>query len=137
MNNNTTILTKLKELTSNSNCYYKHASAIIKGNNVLSYGYNFNKLSFSRHAEIDACINYLNNTKSKTLKGLDIIVIRSNNDSIKSSKPCKYCIDFMRKKGVRKVYYSNENGDIVSEYTDSISSEHLSAYYIYRRRRPN
>lgn len=131
----TNIIEKLKNLSFNSNCYYKHASAIIKGDKVLSFGYNSNKISFSRHAEVDACINYMYYTNEKSLKGLDLIVIRNNNkNEIRNSKPCKYCLDFMVKKQVRKIHYSNEDGYLVSEYIDNLESEHISAYYIYRRK---
>lgn len=131
-NNFETILNKLKHTCNKSNCSYKHSSAIIHKNKVLSIGYNYHFNNISIHAEIDACKNYMKLYNCNDLKGVDIIVIRNNGDinsDIKMSKPCIHCYKFLSNKGVRKIYYSNENGEISSYYINDLKTEHISSYY--------
>ena len=85
----------------------------------------------SIHAEIDAYNKlirgkYANARKIKKEK-IDLIVIRINkNGELKQSRPCKHCINKlinMANYKIGKVYYSDENGNIVSEtLTDLINN---------------
>jgi len=59
---------------------------------------------------------------------MDIIVIRINKKlQLRNSRPCKDCIDELKQIGIRKVYYSNDNGDIVYEFVENMIKTHTSA----------
>jgi deoxycytidylate deaminase len=68
-------------------------------------------------------INY--NSRSK----LRILVIRiDNHGNLINSKPCNNCIEMMRKYGIKKISYSNENGIIITESIKNITGSYSSAY---------
>jgi deoxycytidylate deaminase len=46
---------------------------------------------------------------------------------LKNSRPCNHCIDKLIKVGIYKVYYSNENGIIVSEIVEDMEKLHISS----------
>ena len=112
---------------------YKHAACLIKGKKVYSFGINqcvYNKvLQVSVHAEIDA----LCKLSSKLLKGMDILIIRIGKSSeLRNSRPCNSCIDKLQRYGIRKVFYSNDQGDIVYEFVDSMPKIYTSSGYRYK-----
>jgi hypothetical protein len=49
------------------------------------------------------------------------------NNRLKNSRPCNHCIDKLIKVGIYKVYYSNENGIIVSEIVEDMEKLHISS----------
>jgi len=54
-----------------------------------------------------------------------MVVIRINGkNELVNSKPCENCIYYLRLYGIKNVYYSNENGEIVKEKITEICSEH-------------
>lgn len=121
MNNDT--LNKLKILTKkNVQIKSMHGSALISNGKLVSLGTNkiiksfiVNGKRFVRtiHAELDVFSTF----PKKLSKNMDIIVIRVNNQNIlKNSRPCNQCIEKLLLCGIRKVYYSNEYGNIVSEF---------------------
>jgi deoxycytidylate deaminase len=52
-----------------------------------------------------------------------------------NSKPCNTCIYYMQLYGIKSVYYSNEDGEIVKEKINNITADHMSIsqnkYYKY------
>jgi deoxycytidylate deaminase len=58
---------------------------------------------------------------------LEIVVIRYSNEKLKMSKPCKHCIKYLKYIGIKKVHYSDEHGNIISEKTKDLQSEHVCA----------
>ena len=56
-------------------------------------------------------------------KKLDMIVIRQSNGRLAESKCCQDCIKLLKSVGVRKVYYSNFDGDIVCEKLNNIKNK--------------
>jgi cytidine deaminase len=120
---NYNIIDFLIKKTECSNIFYRHSSAIIYNNKILSYGINKVKNGMSIHAEMDAILN-----SKFDVQGLDMIVIRYSNN-IKNSRPCNHCIKNMKKKGIRKVYYSNEKEEIIYEYVEEMKEQHDSAVY--------
>jgi deoxycytidylate deaminase len=123
----------LKKIACNSIVYYKHAAALISGNKVYSSGANKfikqiknNNPIYNRtmHAELTV----FEKLQKKNVRGMDILVIRINKHLVlKNSRPCNQCIDKLRKIGIRKVYYSNENGDIVCEFVEQMEKTHISS----------
>ncbi len=60
-------------------------------------------------------------------KKLEIVVIRVNkNGELLNSKPCNTCLYYMKLYGVKSVYYSDENGDMIKEKISQIEVEHNS-----------
>ena len=44
-------------------------------------------------------------------KGIDIFVVRvMKNGSLGLSKPCHHCTESMKRLGIKRVYYSTDNG---------------------------
>ncbi len=69
-------------------------------------------------------------------KKLEMFVIRVNQmGDLVNSKPCNTCIYYMQLYGIKSVYYSNEEGEIVKEKLNDITADHLSIsqnkYYKY------
>jgi len=65
-----------------------------------------------------------------------MFVIRVNNTgNLVNSKPCNTCIYYMQLYGIKSVYYSNEDGEIIKEKIIDISADHMSIsqnkYYEY------
>jgi len=71
----------------------------------------------------------------------DLLVIRmgrispTGNQTLKSSKPCHHCIQFIKNlPGIRNVYYSDTDGEIVRESAREIQNDHMSAGYRFQSR---
>ena len=69
-------------------------------------------------------------------KKLEMFVIRVNQmGDLVNSKPCNTCIYYMQLYGIKSVYYSNEEGEIVKEKLNDITADNLSIsqnkYYKY------
>ena len=55
---------------------------------------------------------------------LKIIVVRKNKSGdLANSKPCKMCLEFIRHAGIKTVYYSDSNGNIVKNKSNNISMD--------------
>lgn len=109
----------------------KHSAALLKNGKIIDVGYNkycsFTKKS-TIHAEIDVLMNMRKKYKKKyQMINLDIIIIRiSPKDSVlKNSRPCNHCIDTLRKFNIKRVYYSNEYGEIVCEKIEDMKKMHI------------
>lgn len=129
----------LKKKAQNSDLQYKHSACLIKGNKICAIGINKYlkhiiidniKSKTTIHAEIDAILN----SNSKNMKGMDIIIIRvGQSNNLQNSRPCNSCIEKMRKKGIRKAYYSNEYGEIVYEFIDNMPKIHISSGNLFKK----
>lgn len=123
----------LKKIAIESIVYYKHAAALIAGDTIYSSGTNkfvkeikINDQIYYRtmHAEITV----FEKLPKKKFRGMDILVIRINkNLALRNSRPCNHCIDKLSKMGIRKVYYSNESGNIVWEFVEQMEKNHISS----------
>lgn len=112
----------------------------MNGEKIYSVGFNRyikedtiqdKKIKYTIHAEIDA----LHKFDFKTLKGVDILIIRIGKTmKLKNSRPCNNCIDKLLRKGIRKVYYSDENGNIVEEFIDMMKKQHISSGNLVRHK---
>lgn len=121
----------LRRVASHSPLNHKHGACLMKSNKIISMGFNKyirqdiinDKLvKFSMHAEIDALC------KLDKVRGMDILIIRIGNDlKLKNSRPCNSCINKLSSRGIRKVFYSNEYGNIVFEYIDDMEKIHYSS----------
>jgi deoxycytidylate deaminase len=128
----------LRKIATFSSLTHKHSACLIKGGKVYTFGYNRyikrdrvndKYIKYTIHAEIDALC------KLKLTKGMDILIIRLGNpktNKLRNSRPCNSCIDKLIQRGIRKVYYSDENGDIVYEFLESMEKLHVSSGNCHR-----
>lgn len=59
-------------------------------------------------------------------KRFDVLVIRVTNDGeLANSRPCNHCIMTMREMGIRRVFYSDENGKIICEKVNKMEMKHI------------
>lgn len=60
-------------------------------------------LKISVHAEIDCLIG----VKDRDVKGWSVYVYREDcNGNVANSRPCEQCLAELKKKGIRKIYYT-------------------------------
>ena len=57
---------------------------------------------------------------------INIIVIRWNGVKFVNSQPCKYCNRLLENLGVKNIYYSDDDGDIIYERVKNLKTDHLS-----------
>jgi len=56
---------------------------------------------------------------------MDMLIIRvGGDDTLRNSKPCRHCLDTLRMFGVRRVYYSTNDGGITVCRTSEMETEH-------------
>lgn len=130
------IINMLIKIAQNSSVNQKHSAALIKGGEIYNIGFNkycSNAKYSTVHAEIDALMTF-NKKYIKGIKGMDIIIIRitnvkynDNNINLKISRPCDNCIDTLRKFDIRKVYYSDQYGNILCENLSDMQKNHTSS----------
>jgi deoxycytidylate deaminase len=135
----TDIVELLTRIAQNSNLVHKHSACLLWGDKVYAVGVNKyfgvkadgKPIKISIHAEEDAIIN----CNSKLSKGMDILVIRiGKSNKLRYSRPCNSCIDKLDKKGIRKAYYSDLNGNIVYEFIDNMPKQHNSSGCVFRKK---
>jgi tRNA(Arg) A34 adenosine deaminase TadA len=136
---NIDIIAKLKKKSENSNLNSRHSAALICNGKIESLGYNFRKgnSDFSIHAEVSALKLFKykgGNGKANRQSPRDIIVIKVSNSRkiLGNSRPCNHCIEILKKNNIRKIYYSNEKGEIESEYINEMENKHLSSYHRFK-----
>jgi deoxycytidylate deaminase len=127
----------LKRLAAKSPMTHKHAACLIGGDKICTFGVNKRLRStcgsgvalISIHAETDC----LSNCHAKWSKGMDLLVIRVNNSNkLLNSRPCNSCIDKLRKRNIRKVYYSTNEGTVIYEYVSDMQKLHTCSGTKYR-----
>lgn len=70
---------------------------------------------------------FISKERNRCLKKLNMVVIRVNNSNqLTNSKPCCNCIYYLRLYGIKNIYYSNENGEIIKEKISEIETNHTS-----------
>ncbi len=107
--------TAIKEAEkSPANC--RHGCVIFVSNKIVSKGFNkpvrpSKTIRSHIHAEIDALFGL----HHKIIKKATLMVIRINKSKeLIQSRPCKRCDGILKRKGIRKIFYSNEVGKMVS-----------------------
>lgn len=66
-------------------------------------------------------LNVLNTFSAR--EKYDILVIRISNGNIVESSPCLMCVNFMKLYNIRRVYFSNDNGQISYMKVSEIEGE--------------
>ena len=63
----------------------------------------------------------------RLINKISIVVIRlGKNNSFTESKPCMHCTEYLKNLGIKKVYYSNEAGEIEFERCQYMVNDHIS-----------
>ena len=123
------VLKRVAELSPVNN---KHAAGLLFKNQIKSHAINNYIRKDSLYKTIHAEINLLKSLKRQLLHGyntVDIIVIRINKSSdLRNSRPCSDCIKYLKELGIRKVYYSNSDGNIVYEKVKDMKEYHTSSW---------
>lgn len=126
-----------------SSMNFKHGAIITKGSKVIVTGNNkenrtkiLGQIHTCIHAEIDVAnklMNILRNKKNKNLNKYILWVVRAPNDKIlqgkniyRNSKPCKLCVQKLRKLGFSKIGYSDDVGNIIVQFIDDIQDQIMS-----------
>lgn len=117
-----------------------HISFLVEKNSrkILSYGFNYflktNTFPFSLHSEINTILKYYKkpcNTKNKKIL---IILKITKTGLIGMSKPCKYCVHFIRNNydnlNLSEIYYSDRD-EYGSPKLEMLKKEDLN-YMNYR-----
>lgn len=84
------------------------------------YKYGCTNTSCSTHAEMSAILSL------KGKKANALLVIRVGKDgTLRDSKPCQYCYEFIHKIGIKKIYFSTNNQDVEIMKTNNINCKDL------------
>ena len=63
----------------------------------------------------------------KKMKKITLYVVRiGNDDTLRNSAPCTNCFDVIREMGIKRIVFSNENGEIISTNTNSFTTTHFT-----------
>lgn len=110
-------------LEANKSTYeYRIGAVVFKGKRIFGSGHNgirsssismkYKNWEESLHAEQSALLNLDWNK----LKGCSILVYRTNRSGkIGMAKPCPMCSKLIKYVGIKNIYYTNENGEIILE----------------------
>jgi deoxycytidylate deaminase len=118
-----TLLKLAEETASKSEHNQRHGAVIFDKNIIISTGYNvasgsasklhprFCRWQYSIHAETACILN------AKTdLKGCSMLIIRLNKaNELMNSRPCNWCYSYLNYVGIKKIIYSNKEGELVWE----------------------
>lgn len=84
---------------------YRHVALVLRGGCVLAVGTNA-----ARHAEVAA----LSKLFPSERVGTTVISLRIRKDgSLAMARPCNGCMLFLRQSGVKKVEWSDSNGNMI------------------------
>lgn len=88
----------------------------------------------SMHAEVGALLDFLKLRKKKCATGLDVWVVRISRKTGKltSSRPCKSCLNILKTHGIRRVWYSCNDGSINCEYMCNIDIDAAHETEVFR-----
>lgn len=97
----------LKRLSIRSNHdTFHHATVVIKGGAIQSFGYNLN----ATHAEVNA----LKKLWPSKRAGVTVFNLRFTRRGLGNSRPCKRCMDFMVQNSVANIWFY-EDGELKRE----------------------
>ena len=110
-----------KTLAKKSTFYpYRHGAILVRGPKILSTGINqgsFNSLAarfhlVPQHASLHAEIACILGIDRSILEKADLYVLRLNrSNQIGLSKPCDVCQKALRHVGIRRIFYTDANGN--------------------------
>lgn len=77
----------------------------------------------SLHAEVNALVEFLRLRKKKVATGLDAWVVRVSKETgeLTTSRPCRNCMAVLKSHGIRRVWYSCEDGSMECEHLRDVN----------------
>ncbi len=106
-------------IATQSTSQFRLGAVLAKGSTVLNVGVNnmrrthplqqrYSKKPLGTHAEVNVCCK----VDSNEIKGATLYICRVlKNSKIALSKPCNCCMQILNLFGIRKVYYSANEGN--------------------------
>lgn len=70
--------------------------------------------------------------RNNDLSNLTLIVIRYSAGKFSFSKPCKNCIEKIKEVGIKKVLYSDDDGNFIEEKTRDLESDHICSLSLHK-----
>jgi deoxycytidylate deaminase len=132
-----------KKTAINSELLQKHGSILYCDDQIIT-GYNHftcSKTCITVHAEEDAINNYIAYCRKKyyddmyirkKLRRALLVTIRIKNDCVKSSAPCRDCIELIKFYGIKEIIYSdmdiNENCVLIKKKIKDVQNRPSSGY---------
>lgn len=119
--------------------HHRHSCFILKGKKIVTKGFNHhrNVYSFekrihttSTHAEMDALHklrkNVLKDPKKfhRKIKQYTLVTVREHLGL--NSIPCSICVQSLKKIGIRKIIYINQDGKLVKQFAKHLQNDHTS-----------
>lgn len=104
---------------------HKHACGLVKGGKILEWSVNTISNRQVGHAEQMIIHKF---KKRYDLKNCTLFVIRASKTHTLDSKPCHHCLQTIKACGIKKIFYSTDNGYEIITHDDQ-SNNHLSCHY--------
>lgn len=112
----------ISEMEQSEHPLYKMGAVVFKGSRIISSGHNqfrssnipsqYKKFDDTLHAEQAAILG----VEWKRMKNSSILVMRMNQSgNISMAYPCNYCYESIVYIGIKWIYYTNRQGEIVRE----------------------
>lgn len=98
-----------------------HIAILLKGKKIVYIAKNDRRKLGTVHAEENICKLFYFSSKYKLL-----VVRVLPNGQLSNSKPCKRCIEIMKRKGHKHVWYSTDFGGFCKERLDCIAGVYSS-----------
>jgi deoxycytidylate deaminase len=105
-------LERAAKIARKSNMYRQHGAVIVVGDQIVAEGYNYDYIRLCHKYSIHAEVHVINKARKSRidLTEADLYVVRIGRPSmdypLRYSKPCESCTEYIKKMGIRKVYYS-------------------------------
>lgn len=115
------MISHASKVAQKSECNFQHGAVIVRAGSVLAAGYNNDRAHPSWgggpfdaiHAEAAAI--RMARSKGCSLEGATLYVVRYHESGMRMSRPCPDCMDKIREAGIKKIVYSDRDGDIKHE----------------------
>lgn len=122
------IVDMLSDLAEMSVMLQRHACALIIGGKIMAMCENKDGKP-DNHSEMNVISAYLIKNKPSNLAKCTLVIIRINRQGdIVSSKPCADCVKHIKHYGIKKIFYSSDDGfKFVS--SDNLENTHKTLYF--------
>ena len=122
------IVDMLLDLAEMSVMLQRHACALIMGGKIMAMRENKDGKP-DNHSEMNVISTYLAKNKPRNLTKCTLVIIRINRQGdIRSSKPCAECVKHLKHYGIKKIFYSSDDGfEFVS--SNNLENSHRTLYF--------
>lgn len=107
-----------------SNMQHKHGAVIWKSKTILGAGYNYHMTSPNMHSvnsrrrvSIHSEKDCLNGIRGDYIRGASILAVRvTGTGQLSHGSPCVGCKKLLKRKGIAKIFWFDEQGDLTVTY---------------------